>query len=166
MRVEYLPTLDALAQRKESGHWPMLRYHVTLLKEGKAHSFDYSAGIGHVKGLKTSGLTIYTQNILLDVYETGKLRKNSDSAAGKYIHFDSGKNAPLAFTPALVDVLYCLVSDADALNYTSFEEWADSFGYEKDSRSAEATYNACIENALKVRQLIDLDAAQIAFEDY
>lgn len=44
-----------------------------------------------------------------------------------------------------------LVSDADVLDCSTFEEWADNLGYDKDSRKAEATYRECLALALKLR---------------
>ena len=37
---------------------------------------------------------------------------------------------------------------------TSFEEWAGDFGYDSDSRRAEATYNACVESAKKLKEFL------------
>lgn len=43
--------------------------------------------------------------------------------------------------PDASEVLSCLVSDATSFdNARSFEEWASDFGYDPDSRKAEATY--------------------------
>ena len=68
--------------------------------------------------------------------------------------------------PLLIDVLYSLVMDADVINYTTYEDWASSFGYNEDSRKGEKIYRQCLEIALQLRQLIDLDAAAEAFADY
>jgi len=53
--------------------------------------------------------------------------------------------------PKLDDVLYCLVSDAEAENM-GFADWCDNFGYDTDSRSALATYLECQETASKLRK--------------
>ncbi len=156
MTTEYVPTNNAEAIRKETGHWPMLMYRPTLTwSDGKGrsvtHTFDYGAGIGHVRGLKTSNLTVFDLDVLKAVYETGY--------NPQYPHEP-------AYTPELADVLYCLIMDSYVLDYSNFEDWAESLGYDTDSRSAEKTYRACIENALKLRQLIDIDAARVAFEDF
>ena len=48
------------------------------------------------------------------------------------------------FKPALRDVLECLASDASSVECESrFEDWADSLGYDTDSRRAEKIYNLC-----------------------
>lgn len=71
--------------------------------------------------------------------------------------------------PTVRDVLYSLVSDSDVLEYATFEEWADSIGYDKDSRAAEKTYRACLETGLKLRAMFgDATLAKLreAFSDY
>lgn len=55
--------------------------------------------------------------------------------------------------PTAADVLSCLVSDADALDY-SFEEWCGNFGYDTDSRTAEKTYKACCKSGMKTRKFL------------
>lgn len=48
--------------------------------------------------------------------------------------------------PTLEEVLNCLVSDADAMEY-AFEVWCDNLGYDTDSRKAFKTYEVCREQA-------------------
>ena len=46
--------------------------------------------------------------------------------------------------PEVGEVLYCLAADSQGIeNSRSFEEWAGEYGYDTDSRSAEATYRTC-----------------------
>jgi hypothetical protein len=45
--------------------------------------------------------------------------------------------------PTAFDVMCCLISDSSCAD-TSYEEWAESIGYDVDSREAEKTYKACI----------------------
>jgi hypothetical protein len=59
--------------------------------------------------------------------------------------------------PATLDVLYCLVSDAEAGDFASFEEWAESFGFDSDSRRAESAYRDCLATYLKLRAAIGDD---------
>lgn len=56
--------------------------------------------------------------------------------------------------PKIEDVLYNLILDSDALD-TSFDYWCDELGYDTDSRKAFDTYQACCENAKKIKQLFD-----------
>ena len=74
-----------------------------------------------------------------------------------------------AIAPDPVDVLYSLTLDSGVLDYGTFEDWAAEFGYDTDSRSAEAAYRACLEIALKLRAAIGdagLETLKTAFEDY
>jgi hypothetical protein len=46
--------------------------------------------------------------------------------------------------PQLANVLHSLMLDGEAFfNAQSFEDWAGEFGYDQDSRKAEATYREC-----------------------
>jgi hypothetical protein len=48
--------------------------------------------------------------------------------------------------PDVAAVLSCLVLDSSAKDM-SFEEWCREYGYSDDSRSAERTYNYCVQTA-------------------
>jgi hypothetical protein len=56
--------------------------------------------------------------------------------------------------PTAADVLACLTSDARVAEQT-FEEFCGDFGYDTDSRKAEATYKACCRIAPRVRRFLD-----------
>jgi hypothetical protein len=63
----------------------------------------------------------------------------------------------LAFTgpPEIGAVLSSLALDASSMSDgETFEQWADNFGYDTDSRKAEHTYQACKEQAVKLRELL------------
>lgn len=60
---------------------------------------------------------------------------------------------PKPVAPAAADVLYSVVLDAQACE-VSFEDWADDFGYDTDSRSALETYLECQKNGNQYRRLI------------
>ena len=77
------------------------------------------------------------------------------------------KSAPIM--PDAIDVLYSLTMDSSVLEYATFEDWASEYGYDADSRSAESTYRACLEIALKLRAAIGdagLETLRNAFQDY
>ena len=59
--------------------------------------------------------------------------------------------------PKLIDVLYCLVSDSQGVEDRTFEDWASEYGYSTDSRIAENTFKAILENNLKLKFLLGLD---------
>lgn len=67
-----------------------------------------------------------------------------------------------AFTsdPAMVDVLDCLASDASGVESArGFEDWCGDFGYDTDSRKAEATYRACRKQWASLQRLLGADLA-------
>lgn len=71
--------------------------------------------------------------------------------------------------PSLRDVLYSLLNDASAIDLPDFETWASEYGYDADSRSAEATYRACLDTGLKLRAALgDSVLAELRelFQDY
>lgn len=61
------------------------------------------------------------------------------------------KNQPVA--PNVADVLYCLLSDANACN-TSFDNWCDDLGSNSDSLEALNTYLASQRNGDKLNKLL------------
>jgi hypothetical protein len=70
--------------------------------------------------------------------------------------------------PELRDVFYSLLMDAEAYSM-GFEEWADNFGYDRDSRKAESTYNECaaIGRSLAARlSPAEIDRLREVFQDY
>jgi hypothetical protein len=78
---------------------------------------------------------------------------------GQYLAL-SPKGVPLPYgkkslpAPELRDVLYSLVLDASVIDEGTFESWASNYGYDVDSRKAEATYRACLEIGLQLRNII------------
>jgi hypothetical protein len=64
------------------------------------------------------------------------------------------RNNLRAVAPQAADVLYSLLLDSSAASQ-SFESWASEFGYDTDSRKAEATYRACQQNADKLARVLD-----------
>jgi hypothetical protein len=64
--------------------------------------------------------------------------------------FQNGRGKPIL--PPEVDVFACIVGDGyEAINAGSFEDWADNFGLDTDSRKAEKTYNEALRHGLAMR---------------
>jgi hypothetical protein len=148
-----------------------LNWRVTVLFGGReVLTTDYSGGIGHCPsyaaplpvsypGHKTAWVRAATAHEC----ETGKEALWFGASLGF-----SKKTDPVP-APSPHDVLYSLVSDASVLDCGSFEEWASDFGYDADSRSAEKTYRACLEIALKLRNGFgekELVGLQRLYQDY
>lgn len=70
--------------------------------------------------------------------------------------------------PHAADVLYSVISDSSACEM-SFSDWCAEFGYDTDSRKALATYEACQQNADKLKRIFTRDQIEqirAALEDY
>lgn len=67
--------------------------------------------------------------------------------------------------PDLPDVLDCLASDALGVEaVSSFEEWANEYGYDVDSRKAEKTYQETLQEAQNLLVLLGSEAyAQLLY---
>lgn len=117
---------------------------------------DYMQGIGHIPGYKHRlSLTVDEYDSLLATCEFGRTRH-------RYL---ASKPLP---PPLLRDVMHCLVSDAEAIDYT-FEDWAANCGYDTDSRKAESVYSRCLDIGLRLRRMLGdekLIALREAYQDY
>lgn len=132
---------------------PSLNWRVTLKRGGRpVLTTDYSAGQAHCPSYNARP-TVYSKDAVRYECESGKR---------------SGFQRRELLLPDLADVLACLATDAEA-HFATFEEWAGSFGYDPDSRKAEAIYRACLGIALKLRQGLGEDGLRRlweAVEDY
>ncbi len=108
---------------------------------------DYSAGCGHCPSYKQGRMTVDEDKCVRLECEHG--------CATSGLGFFPARGKPIL--PALADVLSSLVMDAEVIDHGTFEEWADNLGMDKDSRKAEATYKACLEIGLKLRNALGED---------
>ena len=58
----------------------------------------------------------------------------------------------VAVTPPSASVLYCLLSDASAVDM-NHHDWCDTFGYDRDSRKALQIYTTCLEQSERLFQI-------------
>lgn len=160
--------------------WEGLTWAVTISKAGRPFLLtDYSAGIAHapaynakpleggMRGHSRSYTEALRRNAIKAECETGKIHQFGDH----YRTDSSGilntrKDVP---PPLGRDVLWSLAQDSSVLDSGGFENWAADYGYDTDSRKAEAIYKACLEIGLKLRAALG-DAAmrelQEAGQDY
>jgi len=117
-------------------------WRVTFSKGKAREPFEFTTGSGHRWTPKKSVTNWYP-----DARRTGPL--NFKHAVKKWIQQYSRPDANAA-NPAAV--LHCLILDSQA-NETSFTNWCGEFGFDDDSISALATYNACCENAKKLNTI-------------
>lgn len=116
-------------------------WNIKLVINNKVFETVYSQGVGHIPGY-TFQLKRCIDQVYMEKYAV---------STGKYYSLDNPSIIKPLPTPELIDVMYCLVSDADAIEYQNFEEFADMLGYDSDSRQAEQTYNACLKVGLFLR---------------
>lgn len=151
---EFIPFSQS---RNKENTYPSLNWLVTLKRAGNdLLSTSFSAGWAHCPAYSDPTLgrqdSVQRFKTIREQCETG--RNGKPGKPGTWIKPDS------------VDVIYSLVSDSCVLDYASFESWADDFGYDSDSRKAEAIYKACLDIALKLKAAIGADAIERLRESF
>lgn len=58
--------------------------------------------------------------------------------------------------PKLAEVLDCMASDA-TVGWSSFESWCADLGMDSDSRKAERTFNACVDQTKRLKRIMGDD---------
>ncbi len=138
--------------KDKSINWRVMFHHDTRDTEFSTH---YMQGIGHLPTPKipsTATIRHYAQ------------REREKMAAEEGTHYSEykwgmgrtglyGSKIQMLPQPIAADVLYCLVLDADAIDCVTFEEWADNYGYDTDSRKAEDIYNECRKQSREMRKV-------------
>ncbi len=149
--------------------WRSLNWKVTLIREDRygprdVLTTDYAQGIAACPAHKASVKALGSHGSLMrdgaidQEIETGRAYREAFNGRGE-------KLPP----PDICDVVHALVSDASVLDSSTFEDWAGELGYDPDSRKAEATYRACLEIALKLRNGLGesgLSTLREASQDY
>jgi hypothetical protein len=152
---------DPLA-RDLSLNWKVRLYRMGAFRDKPVVEADYMQGIGHIPGYKLK------MSYTLDEWEALKyVCEHGETARLGSFGVAYGRR-PLP-KPKFADVMYSLLSDAEAIDHANFDQWASDLGYDTDSRKAEQMYRACLEIGLKLRQLIgDTALAQLRelFQDY
>jgi hypothetical protein len=135
--------------------------HGRVVGKGAAIATDYMQGIAHVP----------TYNKMprghMGNLTTWKQGCERAAETGKYPGRTSWQFLPLP-APPIADILYSLLMDGDAADET-FDDWCSNYGYDTDSRSAEATYNACRDTGRQLQRMFtraELSALREAFQDY
>ena len=181
MTAEFVPFSQSRnAKPKEDGKvWRSLNWRVSIWRAidrvGKIDKLlvattDYSAGEAHCPAYKAKEhgrpgfMSIDRDKAIAYEVEHGR---RWWTFAGP-VKSTNGKDAK-DIMPDMVDVVASLVMDASVIDCGTFEEWASEYGMDTDSRKAEATYRACLETALKLRNGIGeagLQKLRDACQDY
>lgn len=132
--------------RSKDEEFSSLNWIVTLQKSGeKIWEGDYSSGVAHCPSYP---------GYLFKLTENQKTAIDWECENGREMVNTYSKVGGRKLEPDLADVLYSLASDMAAIDYRSFEDWANEFGYDTDSRKAEKTYQACLKIALALRNSV------------
>ena len=143
---------------------PSLNWRVTIAKGNVRLETDYMQGCAHIPHYSHAfAWNAVYDDAVREACETGKSRIIPAKSA--YDAAQGGRAVPIP-APEFADVLYCLVADASVIDFPGFEEWAREYGYDTDSRKAEQMYRECLDTALKLRAIVDLDEAREAFQGY
>ncbi len=160
-------------------NWPNIKFIISLSYKGReVVQSDYSLGIGHVTLPET--IPNYNYTFLLkyrfSADEESLLRSWVKRPGADFV--DKKLQASVAVKlaiaqkvkPTLPDVVYSLLSDGTPFfNAQSFEDWAGEFGYDLDSRKAEAIYKICFETGRKIAAVVPVDVrvkTQEIMQDY
>jgi hypothetical protein len=152
-------------------HERSLNWRCTLKRFGRVmFSFDYSAGVAHCPAYRADKIKLGTPNSVDRVDETIKETETGRTDfPSPYQPLAKAHARGVQIEPDTLDVIFSLVTDAEAGEHPHFEDWADSVGLDTDSRKAEAAYKACVETFLQLRvSLGDSGFEQLrnAFEDF
>lgn len=148
------------AEKNRSMNW-----EVTIKCNGRhVLATDYDAGIAHCPSYNQPVPAWFSRHYSYwNHYAT-----NFETEFGCKYNRNENKSAT-KIAPDFVDVMYSLTADSGVLDQGDFETWADNYGYDHDSRSAEKMYKICLENALKLRAALGeagLTALREAYQDY
>lgn len=162
MGITVAATFVPFSQSRNKGDKvPSLNWKVTL-KHGSKEilTTDYMQGCAHAPAYNDAAhgrpqfMSIARDRALRHECETGK---------------QYGRRGSAINPPDVADVLYSLLMDSDAIDYSGFSSWCNSLGYSDDSISARSIYDACVEIAVKLRASFGestLSDLRELFEDY
>ena len=166
MKEEFVP-FSRSRNAKEPN--PSLNWKVDIFHHGrKIHSVEYTAGVGHCGAYQANIKQLGSRNCIMRdeairrECETGVIYKQGQEISASY---GRGEKHELDAS----DVFYSIVLDSDAINYASFEDWAENFGFDPDSRKAYAAYEECLKDGLILRAALgddDLKKLRSLFEGY
>lgn len=173
-KAEFIPQSKS---RNSAEKRATLNWRITIKRGSQVLTTDYTQGIAHCpdyQHFENEGG--HKEQWYKRVAETGRYTKKRLKLPNGNTDWWGMLNSPFFGSslkalpvPPLRDVLYSLVRDSDVLDYPTYEEWANNFGFDEDSRKAEATYRACLEIALKMRGIFGesgLEELRELFQDY
>jgi hypothetical protein len=139
MEFEFVPY--SKSRNKDSGY-PCLNWLVDVFRNGKKimPKIDYSAGCALCPSYRPFH-ALDRDTLMTMECEDGRSR---------------GENFGEMIVPESYHVMDSILLDASSFEMT-FDEWAEDFGFDSDSRSAEKIYRGCIATAAIVRKEFSRD---------
>ena len=123
-----------------------LNWIVTLFKDEKeVAEIKYSAGQAHCPSYRQNPKDKHLNQRLIDCECENGVKCGLDIGGRAYKKIN-GKR----IEPKLLDVMNSVILDAECLDFEDFEDWAENFGYDLDSRKSEKLYNSCLKTSLLV----------------
>lgn len=143
--------------------WESINWKATLKHNGREIlRTDYSQGLGHAPAMKAKVKAnvnqIMRENAAREEIESGMVCKWDFGDRP----FSTRKPLP---RPSVADLVSSLAMDSDVLDHACFDDWAESLGYDTDSRKAESIYRATLEHALALRNSIG-NANLVQLQEY
>lgn len=124
-----------------------LNWRITLKKDGReVLTTDYSAGIAHCPSYRQNSRWTQDYHAIIE-HEVEKGTQAQNLATFGLV---TGRHQK-PILPDSVSVIWSLLMDSAVLDYSGFEDWANNYGYDPDSRNAEKIYQACLGLALQLR---------------
>jgi hypothetical protein len=150
--------------------------HLPVASRERRPSGGHTEGIAHMTAQPT--LKQLAKTVRLDVTDGAQLDYDRQSDwqrqangyrctlryRGRRYAFDFWQGVGITGDPTAEGCLDCLLSDAQAGEQT-FAEFCAEFGYDTDSRAAEATWRACRKTAVGMRRLLGDDFETFLFAD-
>jgi hypothetical protein len=125
--IELIIASEPKVSTKDDDGWEHFAWRVSLMRGNEGLAVPWRAGLGHVM-------------------QADKPRRRWDPDRYEYVP------NMVPEPPTTADILDSLRLDAECYDEArDFEDFAATFGYDTDSRKAEALYHACAEMAKKLR---------------
>lgn len=136
----------------------MFAWKIELSRAGKVFAGKYSAGFAHCKPVKS-------------VFQKGPREKVTQKIARAFkphctLTLSDLEGEVTPTPPTLLSYLYCIQSDASSGEHLLFEDFADEFGYDVDSRKAEKIWRACQQTRGELQKFLAEDFEEFMSTDF
>lgn len=147
------------------GEWEADHWLCTLSRDGHTMPVPFSQGVGHRRWRTKGRPTMENCGLIGQVappcvrnkYSPVKGYREQETIEAREYRARCVEPTP----PTVESVLDCLASDASGYdNARDFDDWCGEFGFDTDSRKAEACYRTCAEQAKALRHFL----GDIAYE--